>query len=104
MVTGGNGRHLDSCARTNLQGLLPISFAACGPETVLTHDAARPGGRTVSPCLPFRYWATLCAIPRGHPLRSSVEAKTAAAASYMGTLVHRSGQKKTVGQLTCITF
>jgi len=38
------------CARTNLRALLSISFAACGPETFLTHDAAGPGDRTVCPC------------------------------------------------------
>jgi hypothetical protein len=47
---GGERMHLDSCVRTNLQAMLPISFAACGPETFLTHDAAGPGDRTLCPC------------------------------------------------------
>lgn len=47
---------------------------------------------------------TDCAIPRGRPLRSSLEAETAVADKLYCTLAHRSGQKKTVGRLTCISF
>jgi hypothetical protein len=46
----------DSCARTNLQAMLPISFAACGPETVLTHDARWTRRQDALP-MSIRYWA-----------------------------------------------
>jgi hypothetical protein len=38
------------------------------------------------------------------PLRSSVKAETVATECYIVPQAHRSDQKKTVGQLTCISF